>query len=114
MPRAPSRKTPYVVYVRFPSGGKEYVYLCSLPNITVGSRVIANGTEVTVHRVAAFDSLATKYVTSAERHETRQRVTAIAARLDELARREARLAVWSKLKSLEAKRLVRELKELTK
>lgn len=102
----------FVVYVYFPSGHKEYVYKCDLPNITVGSRVVANGTEVMVHRIAAFDSLATRYVSSPRQAHIAERKRQLVTRLEALERAELALARWSKLKSPEAKKLVAELKEL--
>jgi hypothetical protein len=109
-----SRIIPYVVYVTFPSGGKEYVYLCTLPHINVGSKVIANGTVVTVHRVAGFDSLATRYVQSAAEHEKSQRKKMLLDRLVTIERETMALERWKALarKSPEARKLLKELESL--
>lgn len=104
----------FVVYGTFPASTKEYVYLCALPNIDVGSTVIANGSPFKVHRIAAFDSLATKYVTSAAHYETAARRKTITDRLIAIEREEALRDRWKSLaaRSPEARRLLKELESL--
>lgn len=117
MPRRPSASTrtdPFVVYVRFPSGGNEYAYWCDLPNVTVGSLLVINNARVLVHRIASSDDRATNWVPNSIKEIDMSRRRSIAARLAELEKQEACITRWSKLKSPEAKRLVRELKELTR
>lgn len=116
MPRRKIELEPFVVVVRFPSGGREYHYLCNDPTIRQGSKVIANGTTVEVIRTLRLtpDSPASKFIKSDAQLNRRIRMQEIATRLDAIQRSEERIAAWAKLTSPEAKRLVRELKELSK
>jgi len=105
---------PFVVYVTFPSSTKEYCYLCNIDSVDVGSNVIANGSVVKVHRVASFDSIATKYVQSADEFEKSRRRNVIHDRLVTLERQLAQHERWKILarKSPEARRLLKELESL--
>lgn len=111
------RVQPCVVYVRFPgTPNREYCYHCNFP-IEVGDSVIANGTLVTVHRKAAFDTIASKSVQRAPSESERRnkaRMREIAERLQVIEQQEAKLDRWSKLKSPEARKLVAELRRLNK
>ena len=104
----------FVVYVRFPSSDKEYCYNCSFP-VNVGDEVIANGTRVRVHRIAAWDTIASRSVLPApDRSEILRRVRLgeVTKRLRQLEESEMWAARFAKLKSPEAKKLVAELKRL--
>ena len=104
---------PFVVVVTFPSSSKEYHYLCNDPTVQQGSTVIANGTRVQVLRTAAYDPSApraTKYVQS----DRTGRIRDVWAKLEQLERVELAMKRFAALTSPEAKRLVRELKELSK
>ena len=105
---------PFVVYIRFPSSSKEYCYLCKDPSITVDSKVIANGTTVTVHRIAAFDSIATKYVQTQGEHLKAERKKAIIEALTELEREYLRSERLKKLARAvpAARALIKELESL--
>jgi hypothetical protein len=103
---------PFVVYVTFPSGPKEYCYLCNLPDIRQGSVVVANGTEVIVRRTAESDPLATKWVQSRSHFDIARRKHAIVQELIKLEEREEQMARFRRLKSPEAKRLLKELESL--
>lgn len=118
MPR-PVFPCPCVVYIRFPSTPhKEYSYLCDFP-VSIGDRVIANGTEVTVHRITSFDTAATRYVKRAPSQDElsrSSRICDIVKRLNELEKEQHeadRYAVLAK-KSPEARKLLTELKKLRK
>lgn len=111
----------YVVYVTFPANGgyglgKQYCYLCNIsPRVKVGDIVIANNTKVRVERVAEWDSIATRYasaVPSQKEVVAKQRKVEIITRLTAIEKEEADAARWAKLKSAEAKALVRELRRL--
>lgn len=110
----PSRVVkPFVVYVTFPNSMKEYSYLCDIPGVRQGSTVIANHTEVTVRRTSENDNMATKWVSSRDAFDILKARTNIMAKLEELAKTEEKLARFAKLKSPEAKKLLRELKSLS-
>lgn len=108
----PAKIKPFVVYVTFPNSTKEYSYLCDLPGIRQGSIVIANGCEVVVRRTAEFDDNATKWVQSRSTFDTIRRTNQIRERLRILAAAEEEIARFKKLKSPEAKRLLKELESL--
>lgn len=114
--RQPAKKdtTPFVVYVTFPSGGKEYVYLCNDPSVKVGSTVIANGTAVRVNRISAFDSFATKFVRTEAEYARAERKKSIIDRLSTLEREHIQHARWKAMAkaSPEARRLLKELESL--
>ena len=120
MPRRPSRPptptkvTPFVVYVTFPSSPKEYAYWCDLPNVRQGSELVINNARVRVHRTAQTDDLVTKWVPNSTKEIDISRIRAVAQRLKVLEEQEACLARWNKPTSPEARRLVKELKELTR
>jgi hypothetical protein len=118
MPRKTPTRTadPFVVVVTFPSSSKEYHYLCNDPTVRQGSTVIANRTKVKVLRTAPWveGGPAFKYVESDVEATKTERKHEIAKRLNDLLREEEFISRASKLKSAEGRRLVRELKELTK
>jgi hypothetical protein len=117
MPRKTPTRTvdPFVVVVTFPSSSKEYHYLCTDPKVRQGSTVIANGAKVRVLRTAPHvGGLAYKYVQFDEGAANAERRREIAGRLSELMKQEEFIARAAKLTSPEAKRLVRELKELSR
>lgn len=102
----------FVVYVTFPNSTKEYCYLCNLPDIRQGSIVVANGCEVIVRRTAASDPHATKWVQSRSMFDTLKRKHDIIRQLQQLEEREAQMERFKKLKSPEARRLLKELESL--
>lgn len=106
--------TPYVVYVTYPGGGKEYAYGCDLPGVHAGSWVKINGAACVVKSVEHRDPGDLKWIPGSFAVVKYQRATQITKRLTELEAEESRLARWSKLRSPEAKKLVAELKELCK
>lgn len=105
---------PFVVYVTFPSSSKEYAYWCDIPGVRQGSYFSINGGHAIVRRTAEYDESATKWVPGSSGVVKYARREAIAKRLHEIEREETLLTRWAALRSPEAKRLVRELKELTK
>lgn len=119
MPRGRPRKTPsptlpFVVYVAFPSGQKEYAYLCSDPSIRQGSWVVANGTEVQVRRTASHDPIATRYIMTNAQAAAAWRRKAIReqlARIETALLERDRFATLAK-RSPEARRLLKELESL--
>lgn len=107
----------YVVFVTYPGSMKEYAYLCNIPGIVQGNKVLANeNKEVTVVRTAAHDPRAVRYVSPVPNHKELQN----AARRNEIHKRlveiERELAIdrWKKLasRSPEAKKLLAEHKKL--
>lgn len=103
-----------VVYVRFPSSCKEYVYLAAFP-VRQGDFVLANGTEVPVIRTAAADERATRYVYPAPSQAERvakQRRADLIRQLNQISAEEEMLQRFSRLKSPTAKKLLTELKGL--
>ena len=98
----------FVVYVSYPTSSKEYAYLCNQPGIVQGAKLLMNGTTVTVVRTAQSDPLATKWITSPVVETARARRKEIADALVEIERRELFIARMKKLRSPEAKRLIRE------
>jgi len=116
MPRKPSTSNPFVVYVTYEPGGKEYAYLCNIPGIVQGDQVLANnGKRVTVVRTAMSDPIATRFVTAIPEHDSvkqTERKKQICNRLREIEREEEFIARMTRLKSPEAKKLLAELKGL--
>lgn len=116
-PKAPTVVDPFVVYVTFPSSMKEYSYLCNIPNLRQGDKVIANNCTVTVVRTAASDLAATRWVRpvpSQEETERHNRTIEIVTRLNKMfAEFDAmnRFALMAKTNP-EAKKLLAELKLL--
>jgi hypothetical protein len=107
----------YVVYVRFHPQGREYSYLCNIPNLRQGDHCIANNALVEIVRTADSDPLATRWVFPAPDHDEKQR----AARRREIARalrqivdqqRELDLYTAAAKRSPEARKLLAELKGL--
>lgn len=110
-----SSVVPFVVYVRFPSGSKEYCYLCDIPGLRQGDLVMANNTQVPVIRTAAFDPHATKWVRPVPSHEevTRHaRTVEIVTRLNTLVKEDEAMKRFAAIKTPEAKKLFAELKKL--
>lgn len=103
---------PFVVYVTFPSGLKEYAYLCSDPEVKQGSIVIANGTRVPVLRTAAHDARAIRYITADHEASSKAKRAKLIQELLDWEHRENLAKRFAALKSPEAKRLVAELKRL--
>ena len=103
---------PFVVYVTFPSSQKEYAYLCNLPDIRQGSIVVANGTEVVVRRTAESDPLAIRWVTSRSAFDIAKRKQDLIRLLCQIEEREEQMARFRRLKSPEARRLLKELESL--
>jgi hypothetical protein len=106
--------TPYVVYVTYPGGSKEYAYGCDLPNVGVNSYLKINNAGVIVRRVEHRDPGDLNWIPSSFAVAKYNRALDIKKRLTELEAEESLLARWSKLRSPEAKKLVAELKELCK
>lgn len=105
---------PYVVYVTYPNDSKEYDYACDLPGIHAGSVVAINGARCTVRSVEHRDPGNLKWIPGSHAVRRYDRTVEITKRLGELERHESNLARWAKLTSPEARRLVKELKELSK
>ena len=102
----------FVVVVRFPSSYKEYSYLCNIPGIVQGSKVVANGTIVEVIRTCAHDDKAVRYVQDASFLQLAEQRKAIMMELHRIAAYEEALARFSKLTTPRAKELVRQLKAI--
>lgn len=103
---------PFVVYVTFPNSTKEYSYWCDLPDIRQNSVVIANGTEVTVRRTAEHDDRATKWVQSRSIFDILRRKQTIMEQLRKIAAAEEEVTRFRRLKSPEARKLLKELESL--
>lgn len=110
--KGPTTVSEFVVYVVFPTGGKEYVYKCNLPNIVQGSVVVANGTQVRVVRTGDHDERATRFVQGLEAVEKEERMKELLKELNSIAVREEALIRFGKLKTPHAKIMLAELKKL--
>lgn len=102
----------FVVVVRFPSSMKEYSYLCNIPGIVQGSKVVANGTVVEVIRTADHDERAVRYVQDASVLQRAEQRKAIMLELSKIAAYEEALARYAKLTTPRAKELLKQLKAL--
>lgn len=115
----PSHGGPFVVYVTYPSNTKEYAYLCDFP-VRQGDYVLGNGnSRCCVVRTAASNPLAWKYVRpmpDAEALRRKERAFEITKRLNELDKARIELDRFRALARInpEAKKLLAELKELSK
>lgn len=112
--QTPKPIKPYVVYVTYPNGTKEYAYGCDLPDVHRGKFLLINGAKCVVRSVEHRDPGDLKWIPGSIAVAKYERATVITKRLTELEAEESRLARWSKLRSPEAKKLVKELKELCK
>lgn len=118
-PKPPHTVPTFVVYVTFPSGVKEYSYLCNLPHVGQGSVLMANGAEVTVRRTGMFDNNATKWVHPLPDYHTVRREARMKAILVELAdveRLQIQTERWQALarKNPSARKLINEYAKLQK
>lgn len=104
----------HVVYVVYPSSSKEYAYKCNIPGIVQGSRVVANGTVVSVVRTASHDDRATRYVSDVSVVEREDAIKQLMVELNKIAVREESLIRYGKLKTPHAKKMLNELKSLLK
>lgn len=106
--------TPYVVYVTYPGGTKEYAYACDLPGIHRGSTLMINHAQCLVQSIEHRAPGGLRWVPGSRAVQTADRRTAINRRLYEIEKEELELLRWAKLKSPEAKKLIQELRDLSR